>query len=230
MPQTCSICRHPERAAIDGQLVNAVPLRTIAVQHGVSKSALVRHNAEHIPPAVAAVQEAADAVRAIDIMAELTRCVARVNKLFDACDRWLTDPDTPAQYEIGPRAEDVAVTYTTAGPDGKAFRQKTRLSALLERVEAQLSDSDTQVRVQWAEVKQADPRELILKTADRLDGHLTLVAKLLGELDERAVINVTLSPEWLALRSTIIEVLEAHPAARLAVVDALREVDSHAAA
>jgi hypothetical protein len=48
-----------------------------------------------------------------------------------------------------------------------------------------------------------------------------LLAKLLGELDERPVVNLTLSPEWLELRAVIIGALEPHPEAREAVVRAI---------
>lgn len=43
MPMQCSICAHAERTAIELAVANRVPLRTIADQHGVSKSAIIRH-------------------------------------------------------------------------------------------------------------------------------------------------------------------------------------------
>ena len=52
-------------------------------------------------------------------------------------------------------------------------------------------------------------------------GNLELLAKLLGELDERPQINIHLSPEWLELRAVIITALEPHPDARGAVLRAL---------
>ena len=39
-------------------------------------------------------------------------------------------------------------------------------------------------------------------------GNLELLGKLLGELDERPVINLTDSPEWLELRTVIVTALE----------------------
>jgi hypothetical protein len=39
-------------------------------------------------------------------------------------------------------------------------------------------------------------------------GNLELLAKLLGELDERPVVNLNLSPEWLELRAVIVAALE----------------------
>jgi hypothetical protein len=52
-------------------------------------------------------------------------------------------------------------------------------------------------------------------------GNLELLAKLLGELDERPVVNLNISPEWLELRAVIVGALEPHPEALSAVVGAL---------
>jgi hypothetical protein len=57
-------------------------------------------------------------------------------------------------------------------------------------------------------------------------GNLELLAKLLGELDERPVVNLNLSPEWLELRAVIVGALEPHPEARGAVLRALEGAGS----
>jgi hypothetical protein len=51
--------------------------------------------------------------------------------------------------------------------------------------------------------------------------NLELLAKLLGELDERPTVNLVLSPEWLELRAVVVGALEPHPDARGAVLKAL---------
>jgi transposase-like protein len=52
-------------------------------------------------------------------------------------------------------------------------------------------------------------------------GNLELLGKLAGELDERPVTNVLISPEWLELRALIVAALEPHTEARGAVLKAL---------
>jgi len=52
-------------------------------------------------------------------------------------------------------------------------------------------------------------------------GNLELLAKLLGELDERPVVNLSVSPEWLELRTVIVAALEPYSEARGAVLRAL---------
>jgi carbonic anhydrase len=57
-------------------------------------------------------------------------------------------------------------------------------------------------------------------------GNLELLGKLAGELDERPVVNLNVSAEWLELRAVIVGALEPHPAAHRAVLRALEGVGS----
>lgn len=52
-------------------------------------------------------------------------------------------------------------------------------------------------------------------------GNLELLARLLGELNESRVVNIYQAPEWISLRTVIVGALDAHPEARMAVVQAL---------
>jgi hypothetical protein len=56
--------------------------------------------------------------------------------------------------------------------------------------------------------------------------NLDLLGKLAGELDERPVVNLNVSAEWLELRAVIVGALEPHPAAHRAVLRALEGVSS----
>ena len=213
MPRACTACTHPDRPAVDQALVNHRPYRHIAAQFRLSASALVRHHDDHLPATLAEAKRAEDAAAAIDVMAELRRCFERVNLLFDACDRWLRDADDSSRYDIGPRATELLVTYEQAetGSD-KVTRRKEPLSALLARVEGLPG-----VGVVMVETKHADPRELVLKTADRLRSQSELLARLIGDLDERPQITLVTAPEWLAIRAALLDALRAYPDARTAV-------------
>jgi hypothetical protein len=52
-------------------------------------------------------------------------------------------------------------------------------------------------------------------------GNLELLAKLLGELDERPMVNLHVSSEWLELRAVIVGALEPYSEARGAVLRAI---------
>ena len=72
--------------------------------------------------------------------------------------------------------------------------------------------------------------DLALKAVDRIERQIALQAKLIGQLDESPVVNVLVAnPEWLAVRSAILDALRAHPVARQDVLVALETVGTHAA-
>jgi hypothetical protein len=52
-------------------------------------------------------------------------------------------------------------------------------------------------------------------------GNLELLGKLAGEIDERPVVNLNVSPEWLELRAVMVGALEPYSEARGAVLSAL---------
>ncbi len=241
MPRPCTICIHPEREAIDKALVASESYRNISVRFGTSVASLQRHKAEHIPALLstarqrqgeasamhgqqlvdqAQAQQDHEDAHALDVMEELQRCFQRVNLLFDACDRYLRDPDDATRYDVGPRSEDVMVTYTEPGGDGKPVRRKARLSTLLARAE-----QGSAFMVDRAETKVADPRDLVLKAAAQLTAQVQLLAKLLGQLDERPQVNVLMAPEWLQVRAALLTALAPYADARLAVAAALTSLD-----
>ena len=83
MPRSCTICGHPERAAIDAALVADAPYRHIAARFAVSTGALQRHRAEHLPAGLAKAREAAEVVQAdtlLDRLRALNRETADVLK------------------------------------------------------------------------------------------------------------------------------------------------------
>jgi len=55
-------------------------------------------------------------------------------------------------------------------------------------------------------------------------GNLELLGKLAGELDERPVVNLNVSPECLEVRAVIVGALEPPPAAQESVLRALEGV------
>lgn len=71
MPRTCSVCAHPDRAAIDGALVNGETFRHIASRYGVSTTALQRHKTDHIPAALSTAKAAGQVANADDLLTQL---------------------------------------------------------------------------------------------------------------------------------------------------------------
>lgn len=154
MTRTCTVCGHPERHAIEKALVAGGAYRDIAGRYNLTKSAVERHKADHLPAALVAAAGATETRQALDVLQQLrTINAAALTVLRDA---------------------------RTAG-DG----------------------------------------DLALKAIDRIHRQVELQAKLLGDLDERPVVNVLLSPEWQQLRGQLVAALAPFPAARVAVAAVL---------
>lgn len=159
MPRTCTICGHPERDAIDAALVAGQPFRRVAAQYAVTEQAIRRHRKAHLPAALAKAQEAEEAARADDLLAQLRALTAEAHRIKDRAER--------------------TGDYRTA---------------------------------------LAGVRELV-----RI---VELLAKLRGELNERAQINVLVAPEWLAVRAALMAALAAYPEARAAVAEQLLALEA----
>ena len=71
MPNTCSICTHPQRAEIEKALVAGEPLRDIAGRCPASRSALHRHKQEHLPAHLVKAAEEESVGQAIDVVRQL---------------------------------------------------------------------------------------------------------------------------------------------------------------
>lgn len=54
--------------------------------------------------------------------------------------------------------------------------------------------------------------------------NLTLLGKLMGELQENQI-NIVMAPEWVVLRTVIMQALEPYPEARLSLIPAIVEVE-----
>jgi hypothetical protein len=162
MARPCTICTHPEREAIDARLVEGESFRNIVERYDVSLGAVNRHNASHIPEALARAAEASEVAHADNLLDQVRRLQA-------------------STLNILRKAE-------------KAEEYRTALMAIREA-----------------------------------RGNLELLARLMGELNEGAVVNVLVNPEWHHVRTVIVESLGPYPEARAAVAVALEELD-HASA
>lgn len=221
MSRTCTVCAHRERHSIDTALVAQEPYRHIAKRYGLSNAALVRHKADHVLADILSAWQAERARNGQELADELRRWMGFITKLLEACDRWLTDPDDTTRYDLGPRAHEIMVHYevTERGPAGRPVvaRRKARLSDLLPRVQA-LHEG---LEVTLIEHKAADPRKLIIDATARLEGHLRLLAELVGKLQTQGAVRIVLAPEWLTLRGQIVAALAPFPEARYALAGVL---------
>jgi hypothetical protein len=67
VPQTCTVCRQPNVENIEHAIVSSQPLRDIAGQYGLSKTAVARHK-DHLSKRLVKAKAAQEVVRADRLM------------------------------------------------------------------------------------------------------------------------------------------------------------------
>ena len=176
VPRKPEVDQHPQKQRIIKALVRGDTYREITGKYGVTKSALSRYLREHLAQRAAKANAKMEIEDGAGVLEILRQAMVPMQKLLNACDRYLTDPWHPGEYDLGPRAEDVMVTYREAGDDEKRRDRKAKLSELLPLLE------DADLIIQHTDWRHADPRELIIKTAGAIAKQLEFAAKLLGLL------------------------------------------------
>ena len=71
MPRTCTVCRHASRPDIEKAIVCGDSFRDIARQFDVSKDAVRRHKADHLPKTLGKALEAGEAARAYGLLSKM---------------------------------------------------------------------------------------------------------------------------------------------------------------
>jgi hypothetical protein len=79
-----------------------------------------------------------------------------------------------------------------------------------------------------AKAEQAGDLRTALQGVREAKGCLELLARLQGELQEQATVNILINPQWITLRTVILKALDGYPEARHTVAQVLREVESDA--
>lgn len=77
MPRLCLVCVHPEKAAIDRDLVAGTALPAIAAIHRVSADSLGRHKANHLPGKLTKAQEVREVAQADSLLNQVRALQSR---------------------------------------------------------------------------------------------------------------------------------------------------------
>lgn len=138
----------------------------------------------------------------------------------------------------GTSLRDIARRYDLS-KDAVARHRRGHLSPALATVQAQREADTGQTAAERVEGLYAKAHRILesaeaagkasvsLSAIRELRSIVELLARLTGELDERPqVVNVLTAPEWLVIRSALLQALAPHPEARQAVAGALAELEA----
>jgi transcriptional regulator with XRE-family HTH domain len=197
--------------------------RNIARRYGLSNAAISRYLQEKLIPQAAKVASARERWAGGQVLEEIDRVMGRMNKLYDACDEYLTDPERPERYTLQPHAHELDVLYTTEEPNGRG--EGTHTVTHRENLKNMIDLALKQARGELVEVRyrHADPRKLIIDTASVLTKQLEIIAKIQGEIKD-IEINIHISQFWQEIKAVILKVTANAPDIREQLVAELARI------
>jgi vancomycin resistance protein YoaR len=214
--RTYTVDSHPDKEKIIKALCKGnQTFRNIAKQFNINHVAIMRYVQGKFYPTVAREEAKRDERMSKDIMARLEAVMHRMQKLYDACDAYLTDPANPEKYNLDPRSWEMDVVYT-AEEDGLMVKRKATLQSILDNMAGKGYQACEIV------IKTTDPRKLIIDTAKAITPQLELMAKIEGLVKEQ-VTSVTVNQYWIDLKAVILKATEKNPEVRERIVRELEK-------
>lgn len=213
-----TVDEHPQKARIIKALCEGKQsLRSIAAQHDINVQSVRRYLNDKLASKAAAVIKAQDDKAGKTLIDELLERDRRVEKLFDACERYLRDTVNPDEYDLGPRAWEIDVQYQVE-TEGKTRYEKAALQTIIDRM-----NERGIVPIEFR-YKHADPRKLLLEAANSLKGTMELRAKLAGKLIEGGT-TVNINQSFTSIKALILDATEGYPEVRMKIAEKLEGME-----
>jgi len=195
----------PRAPDIAADILSGMAIRAVAKKYGVQRTTIDRYIHGKLALAIHDSELRSRLDSAVGIRAKLEGHLARIEKLFDACDEFLSDPDDPSKYYLGPRASEVRVVYYTRDDNGKRVRESALLDDLLARAGERIEVDSTQF-------DSMDPRKVVLATAQTATKQLEVLARLIegaAKIEDGA--PITSSEAWVQVQQVIVNIVKDDP-------------------
>lgn len=112
-------------------------------------------------------------------------------------------------------------------PAQLAVSETAQKVAKADSVMDRVTELDSRAESIYQQAATGNDPELALKALKEMRSITELYAKLAGEINTKTVNNIVITPEWVSLRSIMLNALEPYPEARRAVVLALGGPEKH---
>lgn len=211
------IDKHPQRQQIIEALTAGIDsYGKLSQRFGIDKAVLHRYKHKKLLPYVERKERDTNLRTAEYLYDTIGGMMSKLHKMLDACDKYLADPDSGTEYYLGPRSDELKIVYY-AGDGGGSWRNRktAQLQTLLDIVSKGLD-----IKVSHVSYTHADPRKLILATADSINKQLDLLARLQGQIQS---VQVTINnPVVLQLQQIVAEVTADYPEVRQRIAERIR--------
>jgi len=216
MSRTSIIETHPKKRDIVRALTDpSQSFRQISKRFGIDTTALYRYKKNHLMEKAAKRIQASDLKEADFLYDVLSDLFDKETRLLDACHEYLSHPSFEGRYFLGPRTEEVEVIYTEKQGE-KTIR---RIESLYNLVDQVMAEGKQLLNVRW---KVADPRKLLLQTAETMNKHLELLGKIMGQITATSItIN---NPMVVQLQNIVVEATKKNPEVRQEIAQRIRRL------
>lgn len=162
----CKVCKHKKVALIDKKLRNGDSVNSIHKLFGVSRNTLSYHRDNCLTTLLMEDKEVQDSLLSDKLINQVNDQIALVQKMILACDDYLSDPEDPDKYYLGPRGDEVDIVYNEIDEETGRLLPSQRKATLQELLQSVESGSYV---VRGITHKHADPRDLLLKAIAKLE-------------------------------------------------------------
>lgn len=168
----CKVCNHRNLDQINQKLRNKDSISSISKLYGISRDTITKHSKQCIGALIVADKNIKELLAGEVMIKQIQLDMKMMHKMLMACDKWMTDPENPEEYFVGERGTEIEIVYHTMDEDGEPSRQRKKdtLQTLLNII-----DSDGQYLRVDVNSKAADPRELLVKAATKLENTAKMI-------------------------------------------------------
>lgn len=176
----CKVCSSDQCGEITQRIRKKEPISQISTRYGFNRKILTRHKNECMVKMLAIDDKVKDELVSDTLINLVKENVAMVRKMIIACDSYMTDPDNPGQYFLGPQAHEIEMVYRQYDKKGALLpnKEKCMLQDKIREIEC-----SEQISVVSCNIKTSDPRDLLLKSAKKLEE----TAKMIMESTQRLI-------------------------------------------
>ena len=226
-----AVAVHPKRKQIEKAIIEGQPINSISKTFGISRDALSGYKKKVLYPKIMEnSQKVAETRQSVHIATErksitdatelfdiILTAVSRMQKMSDACDEYLRDPDDIEKYFLGPHDYEINVVGYRKDKDGKRHKVKEPLGEILARLK---QNGYEVTRLTWS---QADPRIMLVRASETLSRQMDTMVNAWKAIEDQRT-NFSKAPEWKELTVLLEEILGRHPEERQIIADRLRSV------
>ncbi len=208
---------HPKRKIIEQELAEGLPIRAISKKYNISRQALDGYKRNRLPKKLIKSVERQDLTDAQHLFQVILKACQRMEKLSDACDEYLQDPDDVTKYFLGEHEQEIMVVGERVDEKGKRFRVKKPLSVIMRELEGQGYE------IERFKSNITDPRMLLVRTSEALTKQMETLVNAWRAIDQGQSSFIG-TQAWQEVVNIILKSTEQHPEVRRAISDGLGKI------